>query len=357
MSAPRVLDRSASVPSELTGHIRGLRRGGQRRYAVVCAALVVTIAALSIASLSIGSLSIGFSETFAALFGQGLERTRYVVGSLRLPRVLVALAVGVAFGLSGALFQSLARNPLASPDVIGITAGASVGAVAVLTLVGGFSGLVSLGALGGSILIATLVFALSIGRGVSAFRLILVGLGLQAVSGAVIEYLLYRSQEDVQDRAMVWLYGSLNARSWDDVVVCAVVLVVLVPAAAALVRPLGALQLGEETAAGAGVAVDRSRAQVLLVGCALAAGGVTAAGPVTLIGFLGPPLARWLVRSPGPALLPSALMSAAVLLAADVGSRTLFGESSMPVGLVTGLIGAPYLLFMLLRANSSGRVG
>lgn len=333
------------------------RRGSRVRGAVVLAALAVLVLAALCAALAYGDVVIPLPELFDTLAGGGDGGSQFVLYDLRLPRALTGLLVGAAFGLSGAVFQTLLRNPLASPDVIGISSGASAAAV-VATMVFGLSGYAQSGsALGGAVLTAVLIYALAWRRGITGYRLVLVGIGVGAVLSSVISYLMTRSAVTDAQRALVWLTGSLNERSWAHVWPLLGALVVLVPATLLAARSLRPLELGDETAKNLGARVERSR--LLLLGCAvlLAGVGTAAAGPVAFVAFVSAPIARRLVRGRSLALLPAALTGSLIVLVADFVAQHLLGPTQFPVGVVTSVVGAPYLLYLLARTNRVGRGG
>lgn len=336
--------------------VRHARTTGRARAITVSAVLAIVTFGTFCMSISVGDFPIPLSEVVPAIFGYGNPSSDFIIRQLRLPRSLTALLVGSAFGFSGAIFQSLARNPLASPDIIGITAGASTAAVFLIVVIGASGFIVSIGALVGSLLTAVALYGLAYKRGVSAYRLVLVGIGIAAVLNAITSYLLTRGQIFDVQRATVWLTGSLNGRSWDHVRPVAVAMAVLVPAVAALARPLRALQLGDETAKGLGVSVERSRLALIVVAVALVAVATAAAGPVAFVAFVAAPIARRLVNAP-VTLVPAALVGALLLIVSDVVARRVLAPSELPVGIVTGVLGAPYLMWLLARANKIGRGG
>lgn len=341
--------------------IRRTRTTGRVRAVVVTIGLAIACVLVFAVSLSVGDFAIPLREVLPALIGQGSSDADFIIGTLRLPRALTGVLVGVLFGLSGAVFQSLARNPLASPDIIGITAGSSAAAVLVIVAGSAFgwsAGMVSLpvAAFVGGLATTTAVYLLAYRRGLSAYRLVLVGIGLAAAMTSVTSFLLTRAEiYDVQ-RATVWLTGSLNGRGWGEVGPLVVAAVVLVPAVLVLGRPLRALQLGDDTARGIGVPVERSRAALIVVAVGCASVATAAAGPVAFVAFVAAPIARRLVRAP-LTIVPAALTGALLVLASDLVARTAFSPTELPVGIVTGLVGAPYLLWLLARANRVGRTG
>jgi iron complex transport system permease protein len=276
---------------------------------------------------------------------------------LRAPRIVVAVLVGVALGISGALLQTFARNPLASPDVLGVTGGAAIGAVAVIVLggtttAGGLLGGLGLpaAALAGALLMALLVFGLAWRAGIDGYRLVLVGIGLSAMAQAVVNYLLTRSA--IQDAAVanIWITGSLNGRGWDQALPLALALLVLLPAALALSRVLGVLQFGDDTARALGVRVPLAQAATVVVAVALAAFAVSAAGPIQFVALVVPQIAVRLAGGSRPPLLTSGLLGALLVVASDLLARTVL-PASFPVGVVTAVVGAPYLLWLLVRGR------
>ena len=329
---------------------------GRRRAITVSIVLAAVGFVAFVVSISVGDFPIPLGDVLPAVFGFGGADSDFIVRQLRLPRALTAVLVGAAFGLSGAIFQSLARNPLASPHIIGITAGASASAVFIIVVIGGSGYAVSVGALIGALLTATVIYLLAYRRGVSSYRLILVGIGISAMLSAVTSYLLTRAEIYDAQRATVWLTGSLNGRGWDQVRPVAAAMVLLVPAVLFLTRPLRTMQLGDDTAKGLGVPVERTRAALVLVGVALAAVATAAAGPVAFVAFVAAPIARRLVNAP-LTIVPAALAGAVLLLVSDLVARRIFAPTELPVGVVTGIIGAPYLIWLLARANRIGRGG
>ncbi|HEX7096731.1 MAG TPA: iron chelate uptake ABC transporter family permease subunit [Acidimicrobiales bacterium] len=335
---------------------RTLHRHRMRAVTVSVALIAATFAVFCV-SISVGDFPVPLRDVVAAVFGHGNPDSDFIVRTLRMPRALNGLLVGAAFGLSGSLFQLLARNPLASPDVIGITAGSSTAAVLMIVVVRATSAAVSLGALGGALLTALAIYVLAYRRGVSSYRLVLVGIGVAAVLNAVTSYLLTRAEIFDAQRAAVWLTGSLNGRGWDELRPLTVTMALLAPLAVALARPLRALLLGDDTACGIGVAVERSKLVLTLVAVGLCAVATAAAGPVAFVAFVSGPVARRLTGHGALALVPSALVGALLLLLSDLAARRLFAPTELPVGVVTGVIGAPYLLWLIARTNRTGRAG
>ncbi|UDY37376.1 FecCD family ABC transporter permease [Dermatobacter hominis] len=325
-------------------------------------AVVVTVlllAATSVVfawSMAVGDFPVAISDVISIVFGgTGEGGSEFIVRELRLPRATLGVVVGAAFGVAGALFQRVADNPLASPDVIGINSGAAAAAVATIVLWSGTVDQVTAAALVGGVGTAVLIYVLSYRSGITGYRLVLVGIGMSALLRAVISYLLAKAQLVDATRASVWMVGSLNGRGWDDLVPVAVALVVLVPVAMASGRQLRMLELGVDTAIGLGSSVRRTQALMLLVGVALAALATAAAGPIAFVSLASPQIAKRLTGVRTVGLLPAAATGALLLLASDLIARRLFAPTEIPVGIVTGVLGAPFLLYLLAVGNRIGR--
>jgi iron complex transport system permease protein len=329
----------------------------RRRQLVVPVLVLVVLVLTAAVSLGRGDFPISVPEVLRTLVGLGEDTQRFIVLELRAPRIVVGVLVGVALGLSGALIQTFARNPLASPDVLGVTGGASIGAVAVIVLggtttAGGLLGGLGLpaAALAGGLLVALLVFGLAWRSGIDGYRLVLVGIGLSAMAQAIVSYLLTRSE--IRDAAIanVWITGSLNGRGWDQALPLALALGVLLPAALALSRVLGVLQFGDETARALGVRVPLAQGVTVVVAVGLAAFAVSAAGPIQFVALVVPQIAVRLTGGSRPPLLASGLLGALLVVGSDLLARTVL-PTSFPVGVVTAVIGAPYLLWLLVRGR------
>ncbi len=330
--------------------VRHWRRRARLRATAVCLILVGAVFVAACAATLVGSYDdLSLPQVALGAIGVGDDMTVYVVRQLRIPRSAVAFVVGAAFGIAGAAFQSLARNPLASPDIVGISTGASLGAVLVIVTVGTGAVLVPVAAFCGAIAASALIVMLSLRTHLAPLRLILVGIGIQAVLSSIIGVLLTRQNQDVLEQANRWLIGSINARGWVHAGVMLLALVLFGGPLLALTKPLRQLQLGESVAQSTGLSPRSPQIAAVVLGCALTAAAVSVAGPISLIAFLGPPIARSLIGSPGPALLSSAVVSGAILVSADLVARFGIGDLHFPVGVLTGLLGAPVLLWVLLR--------
>ncbi len=328
------------------------------RAAVISMAIALVVALGLAWSVSVGDFPIPISEVIGELTGLGgNEDSTFIIRELRLPRALTALLVGAAFGISGQIFQRMVGNPLASPDILGVSSGAAVFAVYGMVILTLGTTQIALLALLGSILAVGAIYLLAIKKGLSSYRLVLIGIGITAMLDAAIAYLLTRAKLYDAQRAMVWLTGSINGRGWEFVRPLTLAMVVLVPVALIASRELRTLEMGDDCAAGLGVGIRRSKLVLALVGAALAAVATAAAGPVGFVALVSPQIARRLTGNRSLGLIPAALVGAGIMVFADLVGRRAFAPTELPVGVVTAMIGAPYLLFLLARANKIGTGG
>lgn len=319
-----------------------------RRSVAVGAALALAVLAALAVSVSMGDYVIPLPQVLASLTGSGSGANDFVVVYLRLPRVLTAIGAGAALGTAGAVFQSVTRNPLGSPDVIGFTQGASAGAVLDLTVLQGNAAQVALAAMIGGLVTAALTYLLAYRGGVHGYRLVLVGIGISAMLLAVVRYLLTRASLDDSASAALWLVGSLNAVGYPQVIISGAAVVLLIPATLMLARRLNVAEMGDDTAVALGARVERDRRFAL--GCAvlLTAAATACVGPVSFVALSAPQLARRLTGSTGVGTMPAALMGALLLAASDFGAQHLL-PAELPVGVFTGVVGGGYLAWLLMR--------
>ncbi|GHE58255.1 iron chelate uptake ABC transporter family permease subunit [Streptomyces cellulosae] len=318
--------------------------------------LILLALGASVLLIGTGDFPMSASDVLTTLVGQGNEGQEFIVTELRLPRVLVGLLVGASLGIGGALFQTISRNPLGSPDILGLGQGATAGALTVIVLFSGTANQVALGALAGGLLTGTAIYVLAWKRGVHGYRLVLVGIGVSAVVTAVNGYLLTKSDIVDAARAVVWMTGSLDGRDWDQVWPLLALCAVLVPVVLANSRALRMTEMGDDVSNALGVRVERLRLVLMLSAVLLTASATAAAGPVSFVALTAPQLARRLTRSPGPNLVASMCMGAALLVLADVLSQRAFGAEQLPVGVVTGVLGGVYLLWLLVTERRAGRI-
>lgn len=307
--------------------------------------------------MTVGDYPLSVGEVFAALFSAGDYYDRVVVYDWRMPRALIGLLVGVAFGMSGAVFQTITRNPLASPDMLGIAAGATTAVVGGIVLgVGAGLGTQTLG-LVGALGSALLIYLLAWQRGTTGYRIVLVGIGVSWACTSATWYLLSHAKLHEAQQLVGWLVGNLNDSTWSLAVPLLIAMAVLVPVTVALSGWLRTLHLGDDVAAGLGTPVQRARLALLVVGVGLVAFGTSAAGPVAFVALSAPQIAKRLAGTSAPPLVTSGIAGAVVLLGSDLLARELLPDTQLPVGVVTGLLGAPFLLWLLARANRAGSGG
>ncbi|WP_208903679.1 FecCD family ABC transporter permease [Streptomyces incarnatus] len=326
------------------------------RALLVTVLLLAAACAAGVALIGTGDAKIPAADVLRTLARNGNAYQDFIVNELRLPRVLVGLLVGAALGLGGALFQSVSRNPLGSPDVLGLSQGSTAGALVVIVLLSGGTTQVTVGALIGGLVTGLAIHLLAWKQGVHGYRLVLVGIGVSAVATAVNGYLLTKADLVDAARAVVWMTGSLNGRDWDQVWPLLVLCAVLVPLVLVNARGLRMLEMGDDVANALGVRVQRVRLVLMVSAVLLTAAATAAAGPVSFVALTAPQLARRLTRSPGPNLVPSLCMGAALLVAADWASQRAFGADQLPVGVVTGVLGGAYLLWLLVTERRAGRI-
>jgi len=323
----------------------------QSRVIVIGVAGLILAGTLLVIGLIVGDFPIGAWDALGEAFWARGGEFDFIVNTLRFPRVIVAILAGMCLGMSGAIFQALINNPLVSPDIIGVNAGAAVFAVLILAT-GKNIGLLPVAAFGGALGAAAIIYLLAWNRGVSGSRLVLVGVGVQALLGAVITFITVRFPIERIAAAARWQAGSLFGVSWEDARTLTIGLLLLTPAAFVLTQRLRLLQLGDEAAAGLGIHVERDRLALIAVASGLAAVAVAVIGPLGFVALLVPHMVRLMVgQLTGGTLLLTAVVGGAFLLSADLIAQRLFAPTSLPAGVVTGAIGGPYFLFLLARYN------
>lgn len=333
-----------------------VRTGRQRRARRRTIALVVLAAltvALFAAMLMLGNTIYPVSDVLAVLAGQQVPGASFTVGSLRLPRAIVAVLAGIAFGVAGSTFQTMLRNPLASPDVIGITSGASAAAILSLIILHWSSTATMALALAAGIVTAVVIYLAARGGESTGGRLILIGIGVGAMLDAVVAFLIVRANVYDVTVAARWMTGSLNGSRMEDVLPLLLAVVVLVPLVLVLARDLGALELGDAWATALGVRTDRTRVLLVVAAVALACFATATTGPIAFVAFLAGPIAARIVGPGTSVILPAALTGAALVMAADLIGQFAFG-TKFPVGVITGILGAPYLIYLLIRTSRRG---
>ncbi|MDN5900430.1 MAG: iron ABC transporter permease [Brachybacterium sp.] len=336
---------------------RPRRSPRSRRTVLVTTTAGLLLLALMIVRVLVGTPMVPLDLALRAIGGEAVPGYSFIVMDHRLPTAVVALLAGAAFGLSGTVFQTLLRNPLASPDVIGVTLGSSAGAVIAMAFFQADGRALFWFALLGGLLTAMLLVAVAGAGGPGASggadnRFVLVGIGVAAALGALISYLLTRLSLQSAGDALHWMIGSLSSSTWDRAAVLAGALVVLIPVLALLVPRLRILQLGDDTATSLGLSAPRTRVALILVAVTLCALTVAVTGPLAFVAFLAGPIAQRLAGRPSFPL--AAAVGAVIVLLADIAGQNLFGGTELPAGVITGALGAPFLMWMLTRTPTSG---
>ncbi|MEU7740789.1 iron chelate uptake ABC transporter family permease subunit [Nonomuraea sp. NPDC049158] len=324
------------------------------RTAVICGVLGLAALAVGVLALGTGEFEVPVGEVVRVLLGGEPGPARLVIVEWRLPRVLLSLLIGMALGLSGAVFQSLMRNPLGSPDVIGFNTGAYTGVLVAMMFVGRDYYQTAAGALVGGLLAAAVVYLLAYRKGVQGFRLIIVGIAVSAILGAANQWFVIKVNLQTAVAAAIWGQGSLNTLTWDQVLPVAVSVALPTALLVALGPRLSLLAMGDDAAAALGVRTERSRLAYLVLGVALTAVATAAAGPISFVALAVPQLARLLTRTAGIALAPSAVTGALLLATSDWLAQRVFAPTQLPVGIVTVSLGGVYFAWLLAR-HARGR--
>lgn len=321
--------------------------------------LLAVSVVIFLVSAGSGEMYISPLEVAKTLFGNGSDMNEIVIYTFRLPRILVALLAGMSLAVAGAILQGMIRNPLASPDVLGITGGA---AAAVVTFLSFFSDKnnsltisihwLPLGAFVGATVTALLVYMLAWKNGMAPLRLVLIGIAISALMQALTTLLMITGPIYRASQANVWITGSVYGASWKHVTLLAPWALILLAASWLSARKMNIQELGDELAIGAGVSLQKQRFFLLLLSTALTGGAVTFAGGIGFVGLMAPHMARRLVGSSFGALLPaSALLGAIFVMAADLAGRMLFAPMEIPAGVFTAAVGAPYFIYLLYKSR------
>lgn len=313
-----------------------------------------------ILSAGIGNETIPISATLDVLFGGGDDYNALIIEQFRMPRILIALMAGLSLAMAGAILQGVIRNPLASPDIIGLVGGGSVGVVTFLAVFSNESNTLTVSihwmpvaAFLGSALIAILVYLLAWKNGVSPFRLVLIGIGLSALAQAVTTFMMIIGPIHQASQANIWLTGTVYGANWEQVQILLPWVVVLVVSALLVARRLNVQELGDELAVSVGSRVQWERFLLVMLSTALTAGAVAFAGGIGFVGLMSPHIARRMVGSSFGGLLPvSALIGGLIVMMADLAGRTLFVPLDVPAGVFTATIGVPYFIYLLFKTRN-----
>jgi iron complex transport system permease protein len=316
------------------------------RSIIVCAVLALAVACMALLALMTGSYQLSPGQVVSALTGGETGLVHDIVVEWRLPRVAAALVFGAALGVSGAVFQSLMRNPLADPGVIGFSQGSYTGALIVILVINGSYLQLVGGALVGGMATAVVVYVLAKKRVVQGFRLIVVGIGVSAMLGSLNTWLILKADLEQAMSAAAWGAGSLNGVSWNQVGIGGAAISVLLVLAGLLSRPMRQMELGDDAAAALGVRVSPARLGLIVVGVALTATVTAASGPIAFISLVAPQIARRLARTAGITLAPAAFVGALLCLTADYIARHV-APTPLPVGIITVMLGGGYLGWLL----------
>jgi len=344
---------SAPVKRAKVLRVGGLSVRVRRRTLAAVLGSLAALIAVAMWSAATGSTMLGVERVWYALIDQGTKGDEFILWTLRLPRLATGLAVGACMGLAGALFQNLTRNPLGSPDILGLTQGATSGAlVAIILTNAGLEAVTGFAAVG-AVATGLLIWALTRGGDPSGYRLVLVGIGVAAILAGVNGYLLTRTSIVDAFRAVYWLTGDLSGRNWDQAKAVALVLAGGLLVVAFLSRSLDALRLGEATATGLGVRVGSSRVIALVTASVLTAGAVAVAGPLAFVALAAPHIAARLTGS-ARSFTVAAIVGALIVTAADMIAVAGIGERQLPTGVVTGVLGGVYLIWLLIAQRKKG---
>lgn len=327
------------------------RLSAVRREFLVLGCVLVLLVALVLVGLGVGEIPLSPVQVAGALVGHGDTISDFVIGQLRGPRVFGAILVGAALAVAGGIVQSVVRNPIASPDVIGITSGASASGLTAIVLFGASGGTLFSVVLVGALVVSLVIAGLAWRRGITGNRVVLVGIGVAAICLSITGWMLTSGTVTQAGTALLWLSGSLNAVDRNLVGVLAVAFVVLMALALLQSPRLTVLTLGDEVASGLGLRPSRAKVLLLLTAVCLTAAAVATAGPVSFVALMAAPIARRLVGGGRVALGPTAAVGAAITLASDLIAQFAIPGNALPVGVVTGVIGAPYLLWLLARGR------
>ncbi|MBW3091547.1 iron ABC transporter permease [Bifidobacterium sp. 82T10] len=347
--APQASSASATSLTALNG-LRAVRRRANRRRAAVLAALGVLAIALCYVDLSYGRTFYEPSAVFDVLAGRDVPGVGFIIGELRLPRVIVGALAGIAFGMAGASFQLMLRNTMASPDIIGITSGANLTAVVGIIVLHWSGTRLSLLAMAGGLATAAAVSWLSWKGTLAPTRLLLMGIGLAAALNAATSWVLIRGDQWDMQAASRWLTGSLASSDWTDVPQLAVIVVLTGAPLMLLVRQIDVLRLGDAAARELGVRVDLVQATVIVLAVILLSSATAASGPIAFVSFLSGPIAAWLSGPSRPALATAGLVGASIVLLSDIVAQHV-PPVQLPVGVITGIIGGPALIALMVRMS------
>ena len=337
----------------MTTSLRAGRAARRRSRVITISVLSLILVALVATALMVGETFYPPGDVIAVIAGERVPGASYTVGELRLPRTALAVVAGASFGVSGVVFQTMLRNQLASPDIIGISSGAGAAGVVGIVFFHLNQATVSLLALLAALLVAALIYALSLRSGFAGTRLILIGIGVAALLQSVVTYTLSRAAAWDLPTATRWLTGSLNAASWTWVVPVAITAGLMIPLIVVLSHRLSVMRMGDDLASALGIPVTATRITIIIAAVALIAVATAACGPIAFVAFMSGPIAMRLIGPGASPIAAAALVGALLVLGADLLGQFALG-TRYPVGVITGILGAPYLIFLLIRSQRTG---
>lgn len=339
--------------NETMNFIMNLRLKRRRRFLLVTSILAVIAFVLCCAMLMLGNTIYPVKDVIGVLLGEQVKGVSFAVGTIRLPRMIAGVFAGFAFGVGGYIFQTMLRNPLANPNVIGITAGSSAAAVFCIIVMQASNTVVSIASVAGGLATVLVIFALSKGSSFSIGRLILIGIGIQAMLTAVINYLMLIGKTHDIPTAMRWLSGSLNGAKIENLYPLILTVCIFAPILIFFGKRLEMLELGEQAATSLGVDTNKTRLILIVSSVLILALATATTGPIAFVAFLSGPIAKRLIGVGFSNIIPAGLVGVILVLAADLIGQFAF-NTRYPVGVITGILGAPYLIYLLIRINRKG---
>lgn len=333
--------------------IRVGRTKRRRRFILVTFLLAIIASALGCAMLMLGNTIYPVQDVISVLLGEQVKGASFAVGTIRFPRLVAGIFAGFAFGVAGTVFQTMLRNPLANPNVIGITAGSSAAAVFCIIVLQASNTVVSIASVVGGLATVTVIFLLSKGSSFSIGRLILIGIGIQAIFNAVISYLMLIGQQNDIPTVIRWLSGSLNGAKMENLYPLILTVLIFAPIIILLGKRLDMLELGEQAATSLGIDTDKTRLVLIISSVLIIALATATTGPIAFVAFLSGPIAKRLVGVGFSNIIPAGLVGIVLVLASDLIGQFAF-VARYPVGVITGILGAPYLIYLLTRMNRKG---
>ncbi|MFJ7669210.1 FecCD family ABC transporter permease [Lysinibacillus sp. NPDC097195] len=324
-----------------------------KKVALMIILLCILLSGMILLALSVGSDFISPVTVLTELFGYGTGEYLFTIQTLRLPRVLLAALVGMALAVSGLILQGIIRNPLAAPDIIGVTSGASVGALLFLAYATVSIHFLPLAAIIGAGVVSTIIYLLSWKKGVTPIRMVLIGIGISAFAKGIVTMLIVMGEEVRTSRAYIWLTGSLYGANMQDVYLLLPWVVILSLITFIIARVINVKELGDDIALGVGVKVQIFRLIFLLISVMLAGTAVAFVGGIAFVGLVAPHISRMLVGRSFAALIPiSSMVGAIIVILADIIGRTAFLPKDLPAGVFTAAIGAPFFIYLLFRTRN-----